>query len=137
MAWIGCAITCYSMIDSAYDPGEMDSKLSAAPSKIDPTTMDLNFPKAANYLGYSYSDVPSPTAADIVDALCGQGDYPSSNFVIAEVLISGSTHFVVVTGQKLNPSTSLCDFTIADPAKANKQFLSNYGGTSDIRVLTK
>jgi hypothetical protein len=137
MAWIGCAVTCFSMIDSTYDPGAMDSELSKAPSKIDLTSMDLNFPKAANFLEFSYSDVSSPTSSDIVDALCGQGNYPGSNYVIAVVLSSGHDHYVVVTGQKINPLTGRCDFTIADPAKANNLFLSDYGGTSDIRILSK
>jgi hypothetical protein len=136
MTWIGCAITCYSMISGTGDPGTMDSNLSTD-GDIDLTTRDLNFKDAASDLKLSYKEVQNAVDSDIIDALCGQGNYPGSNFVIAEVLVSGNTHFVVVTGQKLNPSTNQCDFTIADPAKADNLFLSDYGGTSDIRVLTK
>jgi hypothetical protein len=136
MTWIGCAITCFSMIDGSIDPGQMDVTLTAK-DDINPTTRDLDIQQAAADLGYTYEPVLNPLSSDIVDALCGQGKYPGSNYVIAEVSYLGDTHFVMITGQKLNPLTKQCDFTIADPAKADHSFLSDYGSATDIRVLAK
>jgi hypothetical protein len=138
IGWIGCAITCFSMIDAALDPGAMDLELTDA-SAFYPGSRDLSFPKAANDRGYSYLEVSDPTFSQIEDALCGKGDFSGSNYVIAEVAHNGHSHFVVVTGEALNPFND-CDFTIADPGMANYTFLSLYTGSRmpiSIRVLTK
>jgi hypothetical protein len=149
MSWIGCAVTCYSMIDSTKgDPGVMDSILSKA-SKIWPHG-NLKFREAANLLGYTTQWVYNFNDLDIVDALCGKGSYPGANYVIAEVKYSGGhQHYVVITGQTFNPDPNVesCDFTIADPASYPNSntpgpftFLSQYGGvtgTSALLILTK
>jgi len=118
----------------------MDNKLSTGPTDDINSSGDLDFQQAAFDLDYStYADVSSPSNSTIVDALCGQGNYlGGSDFVIAVVSDNGHEHFVVITGQRFNPATNLCDFTIADPASyPQNTFLSQYGGASEIRILTQ
>lgn len=134
MKWIGCALTCLSMVDSGLNPGAMDTTMTAHPS---PPAIDssggLDLQSAANYLHYTCSapiPVSNSNSTAIVDALC------NNSYVIAEVANGEDTHFVVITGQEINPHSMMCDFTIADPASADEEFLSAYGGAENIRILT-
>jgi hypothetical protein len=135
IGWIGCGITCISMIDSPNDPGQIDSTLTDDGDFDESGNLDMKH--AAQDLNYSYTYVPGSQTSQIEDALCGKGDFPGSNYVIAEVSHNGHQHFVVVTGEALNPGNE-CDLTIADPSKLNYTFLSLYdGGAVSFRVFTK
>jgi hypothetical protein len=120
------------MVDET-TPDLLNTELSNPPTVDINSSGGLDLKQAAQDLKFNYQISYSTAATAIVDALCD-----TRNSIIAEVPHYGHSHFVVVTGQTINPATHNCDFSIADPASnPQNNFLSQYGSVTSLRILTK
>lgn len=120
----GCLLSCLSMLVGK-DPGTVDAILSNQSPAVFTDSGGLNLTLAADDLGLcSNSSATDVTPGDIV-TLMAQNIYLIMKLYNST---SGDTHFVVITGAGVNPSTHQCDFTINDPGSSNiaTQYLGKY-----------
>ena len=109
------------------DPGTADQIVSANGDIEDNGNLDTQ--DAANDLGLNVDSSYSATEDDIPNAVA------NSDVVVARVANGSRSHYVVITGAAVNPTTNECDYTIADPGTSyGTGYLSKYSVTMLVQV---
>jgi len=130
IAYVGCFLTCYSMMDSQGRTPDELNKLFDDEGDFGSTGGLDNYVNAANtiHLNCSSQAITDPDAENVIaENICTANTYV--------VVGLNPSHYVLVTGQQYDPVLQKCRFTIDDPAHANHTFLDQYTDTTEARTI--
>ena len=141
IGYLGCYLTCFSMIDPNKEtPGQLNNILTAR-GDINSAGTLFNSEDAANYIGFGISgegSTGSLAEGEIAKNVCK----PDTYVIVGVNTGARKQHYVLVTGSIFDSGTQTCRFKINDPASANYQYLDNYTVDNDdpievLEILTK